>query len=236
MREKRINRLLQESPKIFPTASPPWLPSLTPRQQNRLVAIIKQALCHCDRIADIAATMGLILRPEHYQCIPGGVYELPQALSDPDDDLLYECNPLTRTSARPKQIEYIQSLPLNDIASIFLMTQIIGFRSLTIYREESPTRFERKTIIEECILRHGTWFLWLCHLGNPDQRDVGRHIISAGRAELVQWETGRLNGPNGLKMTLVARFRELLGGSTPEETGDRMSSALHDLVLGDGRK
>ncbi|KAI0868503.1 hypothetical protein GGS24DRAFT_494502 [Hypoxylon argillaceum] len=234
LRDERIDRLIKECPKVFSIASPPWLPSLMPPQQGRLVMILKRALYQCDRIADIAANEPCIPIPvEYYHSIVDGVYELPFALSSPIGG---QFNPLTRLDARPKQIEYIRSLSLDDIAGVFVMINMVGYGLMVSSARESPARFERKTVIEECVLRHGTWFLWSRLLGGLDSQEFAGCIISAGRAELRQWESGSLDGPPGLKMTLIERFKELMGGNTEENTSAKIVSTLEKLVLGGNKK
>ncbi len=228
LRDRRIDRLIKECPKIFCTASPPWLPPLTVLGQTRLVPILERALHQCDRIADIAAKESPI-PVENYRSILDGVYELPSALLSAE---LSKFNPLANPNARPKQIEYIRSLSLEDIAGLFILVNMLGYGLMLSY-PISSTSYERKTVIEECILRHGTWFVWARLLGGPGMLELAGYIISAGRAELRQWESGALNGPDGLKMTLMGRFRELLGGGPRGEFTDKIVDTLEKLVLGD---
>ncbi|TGJ87678.1 hypothetical protein E0Z10_g1111 [Xylaria hypoxylon] len=235
IRENKINRLIQECPKVFYMTSPPWLPSLTPLQQTRLPPILTRALHQCDHIADIAANGSCPPIPsKYYHAILDGVYELPSALLSSNDEL-NEFNPLTNRNARSKQIEYIQSLSLEDVAGIFILVNMIGYGLMCSY-PASSTSYERKTVIEECVLRHGTWFVWSRLLGGPGMRELAGFIISAGRAELRQWEAGALDGPPGLKMTLIGRLRELLSGDPEDEVADTVAKTLKRLVLGDDKE
>ncbi|KAI8956183.1 hypothetical protein F4801DRAFT_4825 [Xylaria longipes] len=233
LRDNRIDRLIKECPKIFCLSSPPWLPCLTPRQQARLVVILKRALFQCDRIADIAANGSYpSILPEYYHAIFDGVYELPSALSS-TTEAEFKFNPLTKPNARPTQIEYIRSLSLEDVAGIFILINMLGY-GLTSFC--SRTNYERKTVVEECVLRHGTWFVWFRLLGDAGMQELAGYIISAGRAELRQWEAGTMNGPPGLKMTLMGRFNELIGTGTPDEIAAKTETTLKKLVIGDEKE
>ncbi|KAI0447041.1 hypothetical protein F4803DRAFT_393938 [Xylaria telfairii] len=227
LRDHRMDRLIKECPKIFCVASPPWLPCLTPRQQYRLVPILKRALYQCDRIADIAANMmPQQFTAREYRAILDGVYESPSALTQGT------FNPLTRPGARYRQIMYIKSLSLEDVAGIFILTHMLGYGLTCLC---SDTSYERKTVVEECVLRHGTWFVWSRLLGDPGMQELAGYIISAGRAELRLWETGALqDGPPGLKMTLMRRFNSLVGGGDPDQVATKMERTLKKLVIDDG--
>ncbi|KAI0553386.1 hypothetical protein F4679DRAFT_468677 [Xylaria curta] len=230
LRDNRMDRLIRECPRIFCLSAPPWLPCLTARQQGRLGLILKRALYQCDRIADIAANMSdPQIPPEYYHAITDRVYEWPSALSS---SVLgeFKFNPLTRPNARPKQIEYIESLPLEDIAGIFILINMLGYGLTCIC---SDTGYERKTIIEECVLRHGTWFVWSRLLGDQSLQELAGCVISAGMAELKQWEAGAIYDPPGLKMRLTRRFNELVGGTTGDEMTLNIEKALEKLVIGD---
>ncbi|GAW12046.1 hypothetical protein ANO14919_014010 [Xylariales sp. No.14919] len=235
LRESRISRLIDECPKVFAMASPPWLPSLTAMQQTRLRPVLERALYQCDCIADIAANGSCPPIPsKYYHAILDGVYELPSALL-PTADEISEFNPLANRKARPKQVEYIKSLSLEEIAGMFILVSMIGYGLMCSY-PNSSTAYERKTVIEECILRHGTWFVWARLLGGSGMQELAGYIISAGRAELRQWEAGALDGPPGLKMTLMGHFRALLRGGTGEELSDKIAKTLRKLVLGDEKE
>ncbi|KAI0106232.1 hypothetical protein GGR51DRAFT_176406 [Nemania sp. FL0031] len=234
LRESRIDRLLQECPQFFCLPSPPWLPSLTPKYQARVEIIFKRALQQCDRIADIAANEPSVRIPvEYYHAILDEVYRFPTALTSPHDDL-YKFNPLTRPDARLRQIEYIQSLPLDDIAGIFLLVESIGY-GLMYNTNKSlgvSSRYERKTVIEECVLRHGTWFAWSRILGGPDLQELASCIISAGRAEAAHWESGDIDGLHGLKMTLISQFAKLVGSDIIEgKSNVNMENAILQIVF-----
>ncbi|KAI1744058.1 hypothetical protein F4680DRAFT_280499 [Xylaria scruposa] len=230
LRDNRMDRLIRECPRIFCLEAPPWLPCLTARQQARLRLILKRALYQCDRIADIPSNMSdPPIPPEYYHAIKDRVYEWPVALSS---DLIgdFKFNPLTRPNARPKQIEYIESLPLEDIAGIFILINMLGYGLTCIC---SDTGFERKTIIEECVLRHGTWFVWSRLLGDQRMQELAGCVISAGMVELKRWEAGAFYDPPGLRMRLTRCFNELVGGATGDEVTLNVEKALEKLVIGD---
>ncbi|KAI0402050.1 hypothetical protein F4802DRAFT_600426 [Xylaria palmicola] len=224
LRDNRINSLLRECPKAFDLLTLPCLPCLTPSQQARLGLVLKRALHQCDRIADLAAHCSCPPIPlQCYDYILEGVYESSTDVGE------WASNPLTKPHIRPMQIEYIQSLSLEDVTGIYILVDMLG------YNLTCPTcsmRYERKTIIEECILRHGTWFIWSLLRGRPGMREMAGYIISAGRTELRQWEDGATQGPASLKMTLLACFRNLVAGNTASETTMNMETACKRLVVG----
>lgn len=236
-RDKRINRLIAWCPKAFCIHSPPWLPCLTVPQQARLVAVIKRALYQCDRIADIAANEpGSLVPLERDQGTVPEMFQHPDASTFPDDGDLFTLNPLAKPIVRPKQIEYIRSLPLEDTAGIFLTINGLGIGLMCSCTCNSPQRYERMTVIEECVLRHGTWFVWSRLLGSAKWNDLANSIIHMGWAEMKGWESGAISGPPGLKMSLMQRFRELLGGGDMDEFVAKMTKLFEKLVLGDDKK
>ncbi|KAJ8129386.1 hypothetical protein O1611_g4246 [Lasiodiplodia mahajangana] len=211
LRQNRIDRLLKERPKVFDLVSPPWLPCLIPKFQIRLEPMLKRALYQCDRIADIAANEPSLPIPvEYYHAILDGAFELASALTDDDEDL-YKLNPLTRPDARLRQIEYIRSLSLEDIAGLFILVEMIGYG---------------RAFYVMALGSHGHFF-W----GGRDLQELAICIITAGKAELAQWESGDLEGPPGLKMTLTSRFVELINGGTGEKARAKMADTLLKLVL-----
>ncbi|KAK5628474.1 hypothetical protein RRF57_004189 [Xylaria bambusicola] len=221
LRELRTDLLISECPGIFCLASPPWFPPLPPPAQRRLAPILKRALHQCDRIADIAANESP-LEPKYYRVLFEGADEMTAATLDPLESL----NPLANPEARPKQIEYIQSLPLEDIAGLYTLVNMVGY-GLMACCQFNTSSMEGKTVTEECVLRHGTWFVWACL---RSELDLAGCMIGAGRAELKQWESGALKGPDGLKMTLTARFRKLLGGATGTEFSEKVEETLRKLI------
>ncbi|KAI1111000.1 hypothetical protein F5Y14DRAFT_426752 [Nemania sp. NC0429] len=239
LRDERIDQLLAECPNTFCIHSPPWLPCLTVAQQNRLVAITKRALYQCDRIADIAANESVSsIPPELDDDGVSGMLAHPAALAYPPIGDVSRLNPLAKPGARPKQIKYIQSLPLEDIAGIFATITMLGTGLMCACMCSSTARNERITVIEECVLRHGTWFVWSRLLGSPELQDLAGSIIVAGWAELRGWESGAISSPPGLKMMLMQRFKEQLGGKelSVEEFSDKIRETLEKLVCGDDKK
>ena len=60
------------------------------------------------------------------------------------------------------------------------------------------------------MLRHGTWFAWSYARGEGELKEMTGHMMAAGRKELKHWETSPSEDlPDGLRMTLFRRFREL---------------------------
>ncbi|KAI8630406.1 hypothetical protein F5Y19DRAFT_45964 [Xylariaceae sp. FL1651] len=229
LRHHRIEYLLNKCPNIIALSSPPWLPPLTENQQVRLVCILRRALHQCDAVADIAANEPCTPMPlKSYDLIQFGVWAL-----SPHNEELRELDPFTNVNARPAQIEYIRSLPLEDIAGIFLLISILGY-SLTQNRgnmESDPEIYERRTLFEECVLRHGTWFIWARAIDRSEMREMAGHMISAGMVELVEWEAGNQNILPGLKMTLMDRFRGLVHGDA--KLPEKITEAVQKLVLRD---
>lgn len=237
LRDKRINLLIARCPNALCVHSPPWLPCLTVTQQARLIPMIKRALYHCDRIADIAANEpGSPISPEPDHGVVPGMLRHPAVsttlpVGDPST-----FDSLAKPMARPKQIEYIRSLPLEDIAGVFVTINALGIGLMCSCMCSAPARYEQKTVIEESVLRHGTWFVWSRLLGGAEWKHLANSIIVDGWAELRGWESGAINGPPGLKMTLVQRFRELVGGEDMDVFGAKIKKTLEKLVLGDDKK
>ncbi|GAP82529.2 hypothetical protein SAMD00023353_0100760 [Rosellinia necatrix] len=231
LREHRIARLVKYWPQLVSCECPYGLPALTVSQQARLGSVIRRALNQCDRIADIAANEPCVLiPPRYYDYIFDEMYSLPEAMGSTDEELS-KFNPLTRIDARLRQIEYIRSLSLEDIAGLFTLVNMIGYQSISS-KTITPEKFASKVITEECILRHGTWFVWSDLLGDIDMIVLASYIVEAGKTELRGWEAGTFNAPPGLKMTLSKRFRELVGGETTVQVAINMDTAISKL-LGD---
>ncbi|KAI0525791.1 hypothetical protein F5B22DRAFT_587787 [Xylaria bambusicola] len=222
LRELRSDLLVGECPSIFCLVSPPWFPPLPPSARSRLEPVLKRALHQCDRIADIAANESP-LPPQCYHALLEEVDELSSSTLYSSDESL---NPLANPKARPKQIEYIRSLLLEDVAGLYMLVNLIGYGMMACYQFSTPS-MEVKTTIEECVLRHGTWFVWACL---RSELSLASCMIDAGRVELRQWESGALKGPDGLKMTLTGRFRELLGGATGPEFSEKVEETLGKLI------
>ncbi|KAI1170258.1 hypothetical protein F4777DRAFT_569967 [Nemania sp. FL0916] len=240
-RDARIDFMLREFPEIFRIASPPWLPSLTLQQQIRLTTMLKRAFYQCDRIADIAADRPSRAIPLAYNgpTLDGFVmyspYPSPRYSPIPGGDLhrQYAC---LRPSARSTQIEYIKSLSLEDVAGIFMLVDMLGEGLMCPCMANSPLRPERKTILEECVLRHGSWFVWSRLGRDSNLREVSAQIISIGSTEMNLWESGDATILIGLKMTLMTRLRKFVGGRSGGELAANISKALAKLVIGEDKQ
>ncbi|KAI0430428.1 hypothetical protein F5Y09DRAFT_307792 [Xylaria sp. FL1042] len=230
-RDRRISHLIHDCASRFYLFSPSWFPPLTPIEQARLGRILKRAMHQCDRIVDIAASEPPT-PSEYYRCISDGPYELPSALLSPGDKVSKH-NPLANPKARPKQIEYIQSLSLEDITELYILVNTVENHKLTFPFRPVWTGNEYRTVIDECVLRHGTWFLWrfLPECGYYEA-DWSTNIISLAKLEMQHWELGSFSEPAGLKMTLIGRFRDLLGGGHGDVLLKKIMLAVKETLLG----
>ncbi|KAI1268932.1 hypothetical protein F5Y18DRAFT_171982 [Xylariaceae sp. FL1019] len=236
-RAERIDRLFEEAPKYFRIEAPGWLPPLSGEQHARFTSALKRALWQCDMIADVAANEPCkLLPPESYTDILSGVYsKRPLTFGRQARD------PFANVGARPRQIEYIRSLPLEDIVGITLLVNMLGFdfaRAGEPSAASDPALFERITVFQECVLRHGTWFTWGHVMGEGELHEMAKQMSRAGMHELTEWELGFPGVLQGLKMTLTAHFKELVAeeGDEVDEYGDidrdRMQKAVNKVILG----
>ncbi|KAI0206428.1 hypothetical protein F4808DRAFT_455187 [Astrocystis sublimbata] len=233
-REGRYEFLMHNCPIKCAIACPPWLPPLSPLQQYRLGTILERSLRQLDQISDIAAHEKYPpIKSESYGAILGGVFSRPSALL-PSEAEEYTHNPLTRPHARPEQIKYIQSLSPEDLTGLVYLVDILGF---TLTCSCSRYRVERKTVTEECILRHGPWFVYARISRNTTLLQMSEFMISAGIAELREWEAGKIQGPPGLKMTMTRLFNQkILNGSNRDGSDQDYAKVMECLVLGDDKK
>lgn len=211
-RNDRVNSILGALSDLFIKNPLPYTPDIVQflnLGQASIETKLKRALWHCDRIADITASGSYPPIPQqYYWSILDGIFELP-ATFDGTSDELSRLNPLTRPFARRSQIEYIRSLPLEDACALFALINLFGY---ALMRDWSSQGLVRKLIVEENILRHGTWFLWSRVLGDACAFEVACHIASASRVEIEHWDSGEPHRmPPGLRMSLCGRVRELLG-------------------------
>ena len=214
LRQMRIDSLVSQCPGLFCLVSPPSLGPLNPPAQARLRPILKRALRQCDRLADIAADES----PLAPQCYPDicNIKWVTDAISTPANSTpadIETINPLANPKARPKQIEYIRSLSLEDAAGLFVLVNMIGHAVTTIH----PYYYlgtEARTCAEECVLRHGTWFVWAWLRRDrnylPELVDC---IILAGRDELL---------------------RALLGGVSGDEFNQKLEKTLRTFLIDKG--
>ncbi|KAI0159666.1 hypothetical protein GGR57DRAFT_433977 [Xylariaceae sp. FL1272] len=236
-RAKRIDRLFEEAPKYFRIEAPGWLPPLSEEQHARFTDVLKRALWQCDMIADVAANEPCKLIPaDAYTDTLSGVYsKRPLTWGQRARD------PFANVGARPRQIEYIRSLPLDDIVGISLLVNMLGFdfaRAREASASSDPAIFERITVFQECVLRHGTWFTWGHVMEEGALHKMTQEMARAGMHELTEWELGSIGVLEGLKMTLTAHYKELVAeeGDEDDDDGDidrdRMQKAVNRLIFG----
>ncbi|KAI0815973.1 hypothetical protein GGR55DRAFT_373071 [Xylaria sp. FL0064] len=229
LRDRRINHILQDCANRFYFFSPLYFPPLTPIEQARLALILKRAMHQCDRIVDIAAGEPPT-PPEYYRCVSEGPYELPSALLSPGDKISMH-NPLANPRARPKQIEYIQSLPLEDLMGLYILLLTVECCKLSCPYPFTWSANEWMTIMNECVLRHGSWFLWRFLPGDGYASEWSTNMMAVCHVELEQWELGAISEPAGLKMTLIGRLRDLLGGGNGETFFKRIYLTINKILL-----
>lgn len=201
LRQEQIRDALGRD--FLSTGSPPLLGPLTARQQERLVELMRASLCHCDHIADIAA---------------GGSQDgSPDACSQ----------------TRRAQIEYMGSLSTNALAALFYTVDMAGFGFVRArkYEAEDPLVWEKITVFEECLLRHGSWFLWAHIQGGQGQASHATQLISAGMDELTDWETGKDGMLPGLRMSLVDAYRHRLEDANDVDLEASLRDRLRSLVM-----
>ncbi len=124
LRDSRIDDLLQRGNAFIDVASPAGLEGLTSAQQARLALLLRRALYHCDRIADLAANPPCEpIAEDHYALIPTGVWAQPGPLY-PED--LRDRDPFANPGARAAQLAYIRLLCPRDAALLFYLVTALG--------------------------------------------------------------------------------------------------------------
>ncbi|KAI0125981.1 hypothetical protein BJ170DRAFT_633330 [Xylariales sp. AK1849] len=226
LREARIDSILQSG--FIDTAGPPGLDPLTPRKQERFVELLMKALYHCDRIADIAANIPKAGIPgEYYDLVSLGIWDHSASLPGQ----LRSFDPFANSRARTPQIEYLKALSLEDLSAIYIMISVAGAGWVRAknYVTEDPNVWERLTVFEECILRHGSWFLWgqvtKGTSSSTTLREMTGHMLAAGLTELMDWETGKADVLPGLRMSLL----EAVEGKI--ETEEHVINEIYKLVM-----
>jgi hypothetical protein len=227
LRERRITDIIHSG--YIDVTSPPGLQPLTTIQQRRFIALVERSMRHCDAIADVAANTPDALPEYDYTLVSAGFWG--QAARLPTS--MRTRNPFTNTPARSAQIEYLKSLSVEDLAALYVTITAAsnGHVQDRPDIQADPSLAERITVFEECILRHGTWFLWAqvsaqakkkkwmntfseaedddtqterklaCR--NLTLREMTGYMLIAGMSELVEWETGAADIPPGLRMSLL---------------------------------
>ncbi|RYP63133.1 hypothetical protein DL771_009427 [Monosporascus sp. 5C6A] len=237
-RERHIDRLFRTT-SVLDIASPPFLRALTASQQDRLAPLLRRALYHCDCMADLASNPPCEPIPEvSYAMIEHGAWARPAEELDPENPR--DGDPFANPRARPHQMAYIRSLPAHDVAFLYYLITALGVSYNSTrrhYVESDPSAWERITVFEESVLRHGTWFLWAYFLGPEYMKDMSREMEAAGMVELTDWETGKAGVQPGLKMTLLDRFKEVFADEDDDADRraflkDRMLGFVKDVVVG----
>ena len=120
-------------------ASSTGLVTLTPEQQGRLEPLLRQALCRCDQIADIAANSANCepVSADMYDLIPTGYWASPERHDNGgvpggsgdgngggrDADAV---DPFANPAIRPEQIEYIRALSPADVTALFYLVSVLS--------------------------------------------------------------------------------------------------------------
>jgi hypothetical protein len=225
-RESRIHQVLYST--YVNMAQPPFLQPLESAHQDNFAAIIKTALRHCDAMADLAANVpGAAITEQQYQTIATGGNNTRASREEISNLFL-------NFKVRPAQIEYIRRLSAEDLAGLYLtvMTLSAGFIQANDWVRWDPNYPEQITVFEECVLRHGTWFLWteITKAGGlTTQVAVLNRMLRAGFAELIDWETGKADMKPGLRMTLLGAAMTKLAEA--QETVDSESENEPELEV-----
>lgn len=199
-RESRIHHILYSS--FVNMARPPFLEPLEGIHQENFADMIRRSLRHCDAMADLAANVpGAAITEQQYQTMATGGSNT--RVSRDEIAALF-----LNFKVRPAQIEYIKQLPADDLAGLYLTVMALsaGFVQANDWVRWDPNYPEQVTVFEECILRHGTWFLWTQVAHGEDvraQAAVVNRMLRAGFAELIDWETGKADMEPGLRMSLL---------------------------------
>ncbi|KAI1417022.1 hypothetical protein F5Y13DRAFT_153562 [Hypoxylon sp. FL1857] len=234
-REARIDDILSNSSYIN-FLTPLRLGPLNVIQQERLRALLKRAMSHCDRIADIAANKPCEpIAHQWYQQLKARrleVFNLPLGFRLRD--------PSTNLGARPLQLEYIKTLSAEDAAMVsYLLAALAGgFCQATVDLAAADPLFpERLIVFKESVLRHGSWFAWGYIHGGEAWKKMMVAIIYVGMIELTSFELGVVEEddedgtmPPSLQAGLLARFNELYPSDS--EHGTQLYDVVKRLVKG----
>ncbi|KAI1137790.1 hypothetical protein F5Y05DRAFT_386363 [Hypoxylon sp. FL0543] len=237
MREARIDDVLRNSGYIN-LAAPIHLGPLDVVKQERLYLLLKQALKHCDNIADIAANppCAQMIQPSYRRFEVGHFrrYNVPYGFQLQD--------PVTKHRTRQLHVEYIQNLPAEDFAMVIYLLSALesGYSQIMSHLANfDPTFPERVVVVKECVLRHGSWYAWGLACGDNHWRIMTDAISQVGMVELIKFEFGleteeteeELKEPN-LHSGLWNRFKSLF---PTDGTGyARLYQLVGRLVNGSG--
>ncbi|KAI1800515.1 hypothetical protein F4811DRAFT_538675 [Daldinia bambusicola] len=227
-RQSRAKRLLTASP-FFNLQSPPGLEELTKLQQEHLCSLLERAFAHCDSIADIAANAPYgPPKPQWYKA----------AYKDwwVDHSLLEGfrmLDPYTNYRARPAQHEYIRNLSKQDCTMVYYLLCAMG-SGFTIshmdWYDSDPSFYERITVFEECILRHGSWYAWAHVFGGHEWHDTIYPFDRVGLAELTSFEFGEEGALPSLQSVLIDRFNKM--HDCPEDSLKALQRVVKHLITG----
>lgn len=114
----------------------------------------------------------------------------------------------------------------------YLVTSLsLGFlESIGEYIASDPTIFERTTMFEDSVLRHGSWFVWAHTVGDKEWLNMATKIVTVALVELSDYESGREDALPGLRSALLERFKELT--IIDEDTIPRMFTMAKRIVTG----
>ncbi|KAK8089057.1 hypothetical protein PG997_004018 [Apiospora hydei] len=147
-------------------------------------------------------------------------------------DIAAACSdPRTPAQTRTAQIDYVASLSTEQLAALFYTVDMAGFGFVRArkYEAEDPLVWEKITVFEECLLRHGSWFLW-AHL-QGGQANHAAQLIEAGLKELTDWETGKEGMLPGLRMSLVDAYRARLEDAHDVDLEASLRERVRRLVM-----
>ncbi|XXG98883.1 hypothetical protein Hte_005214 [Hypoxylon texense] len=229
IRDDRIEYILQHR-SFINIASPPGLQQLNGAQQDHLRSLLKRSLWICDWIADIAVNKpGAKVQEGAYKPLRTRFYEKGNELEG-----FRLMNPVTNPRARPYQRDYIQGLPLEDIAMMYYLANALSaifLQERAGSLESDPTRQEQATVFEESVLRHGSWFLWAHLINDAQWQSLAAKIGRLGLLELLDYETGAHDDDQpGLKQALIRRFRELVGSK--KNSLEKVHIVVRRMILG----
>lgn len=159
------------------TSSSTGLVTLTPEQQGRLEPLLRQALCRCDQIADIAANSANCepVSADMYDLIPTGYWASPGRHDNGgvpggsgdgngggrDADAV---DPFANPAIRPEQIEYIRALSPADVTALFYLVSVLSAafaRARGFHLDDHPDAVSRKFpfCLVSCRVFAGCWGL-----------------------------------------------------------------------------
>ncbi|KAI0152132.1 hypothetical protein F4776DRAFT_13905 [Hypoxylon sp. NC0597] len=234
-REARINDILSNSGYIN-FVTPLQLGPLNVTQQERLYDLLKEAMRHCDRIADIAANEPCqpIDRQWYMQFKKRRfeVFNMPLGFRLKD--------PITNYEARPAQFEYINNLSAVDIVMIsyLLVAMSDGFYlECKDWVDSDPVFYERQTVFRECVLRHGTWYTWSHTRGDESWKKMAYAIIRVALVELTSFEFGidpedEEDVPPSLQSVLMDRFNVLYPSENDGAWAPELFKVVRRIVKG----